>query len=150
MQSRSTLGQNNHLFSQVIKTHADTEEAHGAASAAELTGVDDIFKFSVIIFGCCCVITVLQLAFMGWLTVQHHMARHKYVTKAVSSSITVLRFPMAIISLAKFRELAQLKTHEVVRNANMITFLDNWENAVAFAQTHPILFISHQARLWST
>ena len=132
--------------SQVIKVHTDTEEAHGAASAAELIGVSDPFRFSATIFGCCCVITALQCAFMGWLAAQYHLARRKHVAKAVSSSITVFHFPMAIIPLSKFRELTQLEPHEVARNANMLTMLDNWANAVAFAQSHPILFISHQAR----
>ena len=63
-------------------------------------------------------------------------------------SITVLRFPMAVIPFSKFRDLKNLKPHEFARNANMLTLLDTWDAAVAFAQSNPILFISHQVRLW--
>ena len=124
--------------------HADIKEDQGEVKAEELTGVDDPFIFSAIIFGCCCIITAMQLAFMGWLTVKHHLARRKYVANAVSNSVCVLFYPMALVPFSTFRKLGKLLTHEDARDAGMLTLLDTWGAASTFARKKYIVFLSHQ------
>lgn len=69
--------------------------------------------------------------------------KQKRICKAVTG-VTTLEFPLAVIPLSKLREQGRLVPYEEARDSGALRCCDTVESAVAFADAHPLMFVSHQ------
>ena len=56
----------------------------------------------------------------------------------------LLNFPLCVMRFSQFKALGKLVPHEEARDGGQLRILDQWQDAMAFARSHPICFISHQ------
>ena len=60
------------------------------------------------------------------------------------TGVARLKYPLCVMRLPELRKQGRLVTHGQARDANLLSFCDDWEAAVAFASRKSIVFVSHQ------
>ena len=72
-----------------------------------------------------------------------HQAKLQRVESAVKS-VKDLSFCVVFTQFDAFKRSGKLRPHETARDAHSLTILDTYDEALAFVDEHPTVFVSHQ------
>jgi len=133
------------LETLLIATTGSLEE--GLARTAEIVGFDNPFSFSLAVFLLIVLITVLMVALMLKQGLAFRRRRLHQVREAVLS-IAALKHPLAVCTLTSLRKMGKFTRFEEAREKGAIILFDTWDDALEAAQSHPIIFFSHQWLCW--
>lgn len=77
----------------------------------------------------------------------HDAARRKRVRKAIESAKTMLS-SCYLVTLDKFKAMDGMQQHEIARDNNWLTTVDDYEELTKLVDNNPTVFISHQWTSW--